>query len=74
MDGSKKRTGIERREVLGMFMGGAAAVAAGGVLGATRKGSPSRAGPGNGRMPTIFIAHGWPLLLDDAQWVAQLRA
>ncbi|HVO36309.1 MAG TPA: class III extradiol ring-cleavage dioxygenase, partial [Gemmatimonadales bacterium] len=24
------------------------------------------------RMPTIFLAHGSPLLLDDAEWVAQL--
>jgi 4,5-DOPA dioxygenase extradiol len=27
-----------------------------------------------GRMPTLFIAHGWPLLLDDARRVAQPRA
>ncbi|MFL5321935.1 MAG: dioxygenase [Myxococcaceae bacterium] len=25
------------------------------------------------RMPTLFLAHGSPLLLDDAEWVAQLR-
>jgi len=26
------------------------------------------------RMPAIFLAHGSPLLLDDAEWVGQLRA
>jgi 4,5-DOPA dioxygenase extradiol len=26
------------------------------------------------RMPTIFLAHGSPMLLDDAAWVAELRA
>ena len=26
------------------------------------------------RMPTIFLAHGSPFLLDDAPWVAELRA
>jgi len=28
----------------------------------------------SGRMPTIFLAHGSPFLLDDAPWVAELRA
>jgi 4,5-DOPA dioxygenase extradiol len=26
------------------------------------------------RMPSVFVAHGSPLLLDDAKWVAELRA
>lgn len=28
----------------------------------------------NERMPTIFVAHGAPSLLDDAEWVAELAA
>jgi 4,5-DOPA dioxygenase extradiol len=30
--------------------------------------------PGEGRMPVIFAAHGAPVLLDDAEWMAELAA
>jgi 4,5-DOPA dioxygenase extradiol len=30
--------------------------------------------PEGSLMPSIFVAHGSPLLLDDAEWVAELRA
>lgn len=30
--------------------------------------------PATSRMPSIFLAHGSPQLLDDQQWVAELRA
>jgi 4,5-DOPA dioxygenase extradiol len=34
--------------------------------------TPKVDAPAPGRMPAIFIAHGSPFLLDDAQWVAEL--
>lgn len=34
----------------------------------------NRGGPAGTRMPAIFLAHGSPFLLDDAEWVAQLGA
>ncbi len=49
---------------------------------ATGSASPTRAPmktpdpsarPSAGPMPSIFLAHGSPLLLDDAQWVTELR-
>jgi 4,5-DOPA dioxygenase extradiol len=33
---------------------------------------PAPASP-SGRMPTLFLAHGSPMLLDDAGWVAELK-
>ncbi|HET9481427.1 MAG TPA: dioxygenase, partial [Candidatus Polarisedimenticolia bacterium] len=31
-------------------------------------------GPPGGPMPVIFAAHGAPILLDDAAWMAELAA
>lgn len=38
------------------------------VSGTTAKDAPSS----SGRMPTLFAAHGAPMLLDDAKWMAEL--
>ena len=34
----------------------------------------TKAKPASGRMPVIFVAHGAPVLLDDAVWMAELAA
>lgn len=60
-----------RREVLGMAVGGAAVAAAviGGV--ATSASEGKRPEPkAASRMPTIFLAHGAPPVLDDRAWMA----
>ena len=36
--------------------------------------SKTKTVPANGRMPAIFAAHGAPVLLDDAVWMAELAA
>lgn len=35
---------------------------------------PMTRAPANTRMPTLFVAHGAPMLTDDAAWVAELAA
>jgi 4,5-DOPA dioxygenase extradiol len=74
MNRSDRKTAFDRREVLGMVVASAAAVAAGSVLAATGTGPQTRRLATGARMPTIFVAHGSPMLLDDAKWVAQLHA
>ncbi|WP_420854454.1 dioxygenase [Sorangium cellulosum] len=37
-------------------------------------GPETRGGAREGRMPAVFLAHGSPMLLDDAAWVAELGA
>ena len=40
---------------------------------ATQRGATKNSG-GSGRMPVVFAAHGAPILLDDAGWIAELAA
>jgi 4,5-DOPA dioxygenase extradiol len=56
----------ERREVLGAAVGGASALIA------TGSGSALARQHDSGRMPSIFLAHGAPPLLDDTGWVREL--
>ena len=37
-------------------------------------GAETRRGPTVLRMPVIFAAHGAPVLLDDAEWMADLAS
>src|SRR5258706_3107088 len=69
-DGSKNVMG--RREAVGVIAGGAGMLAAGGILAGS--GPQPAKGEGKGRMPVIFLAHGSPMLLDDAPWMAELTA
>ena len=49
--------------------------AAPGTRGRSAESKESTVREGNpGRMPAVFLAHGSPLLLDDARWVGELRA
>ena len=57
-----------RRELLGTAVGGAAA-----LLAAPAGGGTMTQRQKSERLPTIFIAHGAPPLLDDARWVAELH-
>ncbi len=59
------RTGWSRRDVL-------RGLALAPLVAACRRASSGAGAPDV--MPTIFLAHGSPLLLDDAAWVAQLAA
>lgn len=65
-----KRGGSDwtRRELLGAVVGGATALVAAPAIGGTMTQRHD-----SGRLPTIFIAHGAPPLLDDAKWVDELH-
>lgn len=64
---------IDRREALGLIVAGAGAVAAGGLVVAAPGSGAARA-PGSGKMPALFLAHGSPMLLDDHEWMAELKS
>jgi 4,5-DOPA dioxygenase extradiol len=55
-----------RREVLATAVSGVGALAASG-------GARLSASPSVDRLPTLFVAHGAPPLLDDTRWVRELR-
>jgi len=69
---------LGRRDTLKVIAAGAAAAAAGGLPGgaaATRNGlHPGKKPAHSGRMPSIFLAHGAPPLLDLPGWVSELHA
>jgi 4,5-DOPA dioxygenase extradiol len=69
---------MKRREALELFASAALLGAAGGCrpAGRERAGSAkadSARQPPLAAMPVIFLAHGSPMLLDDAGWVGELR-
>jgi 4,5-DOPA dioxygenase extradiol len=57
-----------RREFLGAAMVGASALIAAPAIGGTMNESQN-----SSKLPTLFLAHGAPPLLDDAAWVEELR-
>jgi 4,5-DOPA dioxygenase extradiol len=60
---------VDRREALQLLL--AAPLAVGSAQALAKAGmTKTRSKPG--RMPAIFLAHGSPLLLDDAAWMAEL--
>ena len=69
---------LGRRETLKVIAAGAAAAAAAGIPGgnaAAREGAQrGKATARAGRMPSVFLAHGAPPLLDTPGWVAELHA
>lgn len=72
MDGPK-RQGLSRRQGLSYALAGAAAVATG--VGLSRSPEPSQKDtPMTKRLPTLFLAHGAPILLDMPGWVSELKA
>jgi 4,5-DOPA dioxygenase extradiol len=64
-------TDLERREALRWLVAGGSALALGAC--AERK-EESLMEPKSARTPAMFLAHGAPILLDDALWMAQLAA
>lgn len=56
-----------RRQVIGAALGAASVIATATDAGAKTKRKSSE------RMPSLFLAHGAPPLLDDARWVAELH-
>ncbi|MFA6954905.1 MAG: class III extradiol ring-cleavage dioxygenase [Thermoanaerobaculia bacterium] len=71
-------TDWSRRDLLGAAIGagailsaGSASAAAGGAASEARDGVAIRSKDA-GRLPTLFVAHGAPPLLDDAGWVREL--
>src|SRR3954468_22103328 len=76
---------MERRALLQDGLGAAASVAVGCKTSAIPEGARERSSAmetatkqrtakGASTMPAIFLAHGAPPLLDDAAWMAELRA
>ncbi len=69
---------LGRRDTLKIMAAGAAAAAAGGARGGSAAPGaahrPGKAPARHGRMPSIFLAHGAPPLLDLPGWVAELHA
>ncbi len=61
-DESKRMAGLTRREALGVLGAGALSLAAAGKTAA------------HGTLPTLFVAHGAPPLLELPHWVAELRS
>jgi 4,5-DOPA dioxygenase extradiol len=59
---------MRRRSALGVLLSAAGAP----LVAACRRTEPARTAPAAGAMPAIFVAHGSPLLLDDAAWVGEL--
>jgi 4,5-DOPA dioxygenase extradiol len=64
---------MDRRTALKLLLASPLAVAGARARAGSRMPSPTKAG-GSHRMPAIFLAHGSPMLLDDAGWVAELAA
>ena len=60
---------MDRREALQLLLAAPLAVRSAQAMAKT---ATTQGHPKNGRMPAIFLAHGSPLLLDDAGWVAEL--
>ena len=72
---TENRTGgMTRRDALKAIAaaGGAFALTSGCSPAAETAPSAAKAPPPPDRTPAIFLAHGSPPLLDDAQWVAEL--
>jgi len=69
-------TRLGRRHSLRLLAaGGAAAVVSGGTfLGSALVRGKKMSHETNNRMPTLFIAHGAPPLLDDVRWMGELKA
>lgn len=64
-----------RRETLKLATAGAAALVSACARSERRTmNRESKAHSGAARMPVIFLAHGSPFLLDDAEWMAELAA
>jgi len=64
---------LTRRALLRLAAGGLLGVAAGACGRASSSGARAPA-PSGTAMPSIFLAHGSPMLLDDAGWVGDLAA
>jgi 4,5-DOPA dioxygenase extradiol len=71
---------MRRRNALGFMLSAAGTLPLAAACRRWKEPAPMTAAPGTGskasspaEMPAIFIAHGSPLLLDDADWVAELR-
>src|SRR5208283_239582 len=61
---------MDRREALQLILAAPLALRS---AQATAKATMTKTNPGKAtKLPTIFLAHGSPLLLDDAGWVAEL--
>jgi 4,5-DOPA dioxygenase extradiol len=70
-------SGITRRSALKAMVAAGAALPLASACGGAHEGeSPAKtaAPPAPGRMPSIFLAHGSPFLLDDEKWVGELSA
>jgi 4,5-DOPA dioxygenase extradiol len=59
---------MRRRSALGVLLSAAGAP----LVSACRREEAPRATPAAAALPAIFVAHGSPLLLDDAGWVGEL--
>lgn len=72
-EGGPPTEGARRRDVLRLAVGGvavaAAAVAAAGMEPATQEPAVRAQKSASTRMPTLFLAHGAPPVLDDAAWL-----
>lgn len=71
--------GLTRRQTMGLIVGGAAAVAAGGSIAAgegarAEPSAPVKRSGASAKLPALFLAHGAPPLLDMPDWMAQLSA
>ncbi len=57
-----------------MMAGGAAALAAESLGAGPNMGASESIAKPSGRMPTIFLAHGAPMILDDPEWMDRFKA
>lgn len=74
-----KRTSIDRRDALRYLLAAGAmpfvsSLSQGGDLVMESMKDAGARQPAPDRMPTIFLAHGSPFLLDDSEWVGELAA
>jgi 4,5-DOPA dioxygenase extradiol len=65
---------IDRRSALELLLAGALAPALAACQSGTPPAQKQTTKGSTASMPAIFLAHGSPMLLDDAQWVAELAA
>ena len=68
---------MKRRELLGALgtlpLGAGACSRQEQKAPASRRAAEQGRAAGSGNMPVVFAAHGAPVLLDDARWMAELR-
>src|SRR3954471_17572316 len=63
---------MNRRTLLKLMVAGGSSAGAGVLLGCSRSAQHQAPAGAAGRMPSIFLAHGSPMLLDDPAWMGEL--